>query len=56
MAETVRLLTRWRQFRRWRWRIGLARGEWWIGWRYDFRCDWFTIGVLGLTLLVARRD
>lgn len=35
------------------WRLGLLRGEWWIGVRRDFQCDWWHINVLGLSLVLT---
>lgn len=51
-------VTGWRYTRRWT--IGVRRGEWWIGARYNLACDWLEIGVFGLTVAVpaekARRS
>ena len=43
-------VTGWRYTRRWI--FGIRRGEWWIGFRHDFACDWLEIGLLGLTLCI----
>ena len=43
-------VTGWRYTRRWV--VGVRSGEWWIGARYDFPCDWLEIGILGLTLCI----
>ncbi|MDG4791991.1 hypothetical protein O7626_39955 [Micromonospora sp. WMMD1102] len=32
--------------------VGLRRGEWWIGARYNFQCDWWEVGAFGLTVCV----
>jgi hypothetical protein len=32
--------------------LGVRRGEWWIGARYDLQCDWREIGIFGLTVCV----
>lgn len=40
----------WRYTRRWI--IGVRHGEWWIGARHNFACDWWEIGLLGLTVCV----
>lgn len=47
------LRSRWHRVRRLSWRVGLLRGEWWIGARYDFPSDAWIIGLLGMVLVVA---
>ena len=36
------------------WRMGLLRGEWWIGARHDVPADAWVIGLLGLVLVIRR--
>ena len=45
--------SRWRSVGRYRWRVGLCRGEWWIGARHSFMEDALIVGVFGLTLVVV---
>ena len=43
-------VTGWRYTRRLT--VGFRRGEWWIGVRHSLSCDWWEIGLLGLTLTI----
>lgn len=36
------------------WFMGFRRGEWWIGVRHDFGCDWAEVGFLGLSLIIPK--
>lgn len=36
--------------------FGYRHGEWWIGARHNPQCDWWEIGLLGLTLIVPHES